>query len=609
VKCPLPLLCMMVAAAPSISISASCHGVSPTESMDEGETDPVHSGGDTLRGRAHVRGVLVDDYTGEAVAHQWITILGPGGLRERVRTDNEGRFATRTRFPEGRVTLSMHRHPRERIGFIPVTTGHHAPSGSLGATRFPIRFSPEYRVNVECEAEANGGKGPVLFYLKHGQSDVRTAPAVVEWDRDSAAPLVVRLKAPDVFGAAQEWATRCLWDLHAETEDGLVGSVPVATLAGLSGGELTMSVGAAASVEGKVLPGRESDFAIVALWRLGASEEWRRAGIVKVRPDERFKFDGLLPGKYILSAGHDEYMVQQEVFDLGAGQRIIRDLRVKPPDDGGVRIEGMLRSSSGEFMLEDLMLIAEPTARSGPASLSSVSWVPREREIAGRFTFDNLQEGEYTVRPFDPMYLRFSPSFIKVVPPAHNIAFEVLDDDSSSVAAVVVDAETETVIDTARFCYSFGDKKRSISGGGDRLFSSGEVVLGWLPLDCKVEWRISADGYAPAFGDESDLHANRMPTVGPRKDNVTVRLRKGWGARISAVSEAGEMVCGINVLLDDVLVGRTDSEGQLVCCSGWKPERIHIRSDQWKLSGGDVDAQTGLFFVSKDEITMIVRAR
>jgi hypothetical protein len=123
-----------------------------------------------------------------------------------------------------------------------------------------------------------------------------------------------------------------------------------------------------------------------------------------------------------------------------------------------------------------------------------------------------------------------------------------------------------------------------------------------LPADAPFTWTVAAREHAPAHGDQGDVRVENGERV------VRVSLRTGWGVSMffragdpAALADepgslrhtawdgllAGPPLPGIEVLADDMPVGRSDANGALRLAMGGVPLRIALRCDGWRLVAVD----------------------
>jgi hypothetical protein len=92
------------------------------------------------------------------------------------------------------------------------------------------------------------------------------------------------------------------------------------------------------------------------------------------------------------------------------------------------------------------------------------------------------------------------------------------------------------------------------------LFHAGPLELEQVPLDAAFRWRLWAEGYAPAAGDERAFSIEEEGRF-----LAEVRLERGFGRRFVLLGRDPAMrpLKGARLFLDGAPAGETDAEGAL----------------------------------------------
>jgi hypothetical protein len=262
-----------------------------------------------------------------------------------------------------------------------------------------------------------------------------------------------------------------------------------------------------------------------------------------------------------------------------------------PPVAGDIR--GILQSEVGAWSADDL-----PTVDSVVLDLVSTS-EPRIRmratieaqadESGGRwlsFTFADVPRGEYELTLSSLDSYRWYPVSTFVSPPAEGIAFLRYDlDRTLPLAFRVLDAATGEPIER----YTVRHLKTTVSDDNGVLLHTGPLEPDAFPVDAGFEWSLWADGYAPAFGDETSFAIEGERRV------AEVRLARGWGARFLVLGGRGTKrpVQGATILLDGEIAGTTRDDGTLDVRRAGPPDAVGVRYLDWTLTHDPLEPLNG----------------
>lgn len=261
-------------------------------------------------------------------------------------------------------------------------------------------------------------------------------------------------------------------------------------------------------------------------------------------------------------------------------------------------IHGYLLSESGEWtsksvpqsrsVLLDLVPTQEPRI-STRGEITPI--VDAEGRTTIEFLFKDVAPGEYELTLSALDGFRWAPQSLRVSPPADGLTFVRYDKDRTlPLVFEVFDAKTREPIKafsarSVKLTPSNGNgvflhaAPISIREGAELEERDGVVVetgamrTGEYALNEPMEWVVNADGYAPAYGDESAF------TQYPDKRVAQVYLTRDWATRVVALARdpAARLAAGAEVLLDGRSVGRTRDDGTLIVRAESAPERVEVR--------------------------------
>jgi hypothetical protein len=207
--------------------------------------------------------------------------------------------------------------------------------------------------------------------------------------------------------------------------------------------------------------------------------------------------------------------------------------------------------------------------------------------MRGAFRFEDVPLGDYTlsVHSFLDAY-PWSPAAVDVTPPIENVVL-FCDDlvPTSTLVFRVTDALTGAPLDGFDLHHSGAGGIHVVLNG----FASGAPALTDHPDVGTLDWRITADGHAPAFGDLDDF--------GPPVDGVRtaeVVLRRGWATQFRIVdAKTGVPLEGAAVMVDGEVLARTDERGIARAHATAVPEHIEVRHGDWVVVRGDPADSSG----------------
>ncbi len=364
--------------------------------------------------------------------------------------------------------------------------------------------------------------------------------------------------------------------------------------------------------------------ALIGLWFLAASGGSARAGEDEAaRPmagpevgDEAAPADLLDPGEVEPEPERDAVPVEEApepeappALDPSVRReeiaRILEEARRlldRMPEDADVR--GKLRSQSGiwkdvqRFMAGHVhidMVSLDERRLNYRANLASKTEPSGEEVI--EFLFHDVAPGTYELTLSSTDHHRWSPKKITVTPPADDLEIWLYDErDTITLAFRVTDAQTGEPIED----YTAYSVKTEVTEENGVLFHAGPVKLDDFPLDARIRWRLWADGYAPASGDERDFLEEE-----DGRWVAEVKLEPGWGRRFVVLGRNPTMrpLEGAQVLLDGDVAGKTDANGALDVFRETAPESLDVIWADWKVLDPTVQSPTVAAF--KGQITVL----
>jgi len=380
---------------------------------------------------------------------------------------------------------------------------------------------------------------------------------------------------------------------------GLFGRAAVPNLIGVCPGVVRVALGPAGGVAGKLTyPRHARDRAELPVEMQGEIKAWRRLDpspampLVELRDlagdafrtavvgsDGGFEFLGLAPGEYELVASSARVGEVAARVVVPPGDPVSVELAMPVSPSSAFAI-GVLTSRSGAYSGE---VQVELVSRADPARRYRLSAVLGARRVQSRaavidgfglgeglsaalFVMRGIPPGSYELRPRSTDGLAWTPPFVLLDAPNHELVFTCEDEiEKAHVEVDVRDAET-------------GDE---VSGFDLRLWRDGddrylEDVPDCVARTARGGWVAFADGYRPARGTWA---------ADPESDVVTIapRLERGRGVLAVAMTPWRERLPGVKIVVDGESLGRTDADGTLLVdersLATAPPARVEARLD------------------------------
>ncbi len=329
-----------------------------------------------------------------------------------------------------------------------------------------------------------------------------------------------------------------------------------------------------------------------------------RDGWSRTTTDEsgRFELSGLSPETYdILIHPVRGEPVARQLF-LPPGELTLDDFVVTLPEIAG-EIRGRLESSRP--------VADAPRIRLRAVDGRAFSWF--DHPSADEFHFGDVPVGEYELSVLSTDGYRWSPSSVRVSPPADELVF-VREDDVPlfGLALELWDAETDAPIEEFWVHLQIG----ALWNREPRLVRSGESFAE-IPDGARFRFSVHAAGYEPAYGgDENFTREGSLRTA-------TLELEPGWGARFlmrdlghgfdnddpegrAAVLERPR-IADIEVWADGERVATSDEQGIALVSLSHEPDELTFVSPFWRMVGSDHLQRGRLAGEARDAIVWFVR--
>jgi len=380
------------------------------------------------------------------------------------------------------------------------------------------------------------------------------------------------------------------WILHLETSDGLFGAdVPVPAGNGIHEGVVPVVIQPTAKLSVNLVSDHGvSSSTVVAQAVNGTTRRVLLGGAQEQRPDGRFQccrvLLGIPPGEYDLLITCDDVEPIEETVTLLPGEAFWHDVEIEPaPAVSYVR--GELHSVSGQYGHPCMIVLYQPGSR-GDAKWTQPHWAEHDGEWIAPFELNGLAEGEYVLELQSSVdYYRWTPLPETVTPPNEELILTCHDTDPvRTIEFRPTDANSGEAIGGAYAHLTVPGCAQAGAGSG-RTFSK-------VPTDASFTWWLTAPGYVPRWGDETAISGHET-LDDEQLDLIEVGMEPGWGARIEATQiPSREPLEGLEVIVDDVLVGVTDGEGKYELIRDTPPASVELRKAGWRfVTGSSYDSE------------------
>jgi hypothetical protein len=211
----------------------------------------------------------------------------------------------------------------------------------------------------------------------------------------------------------------------------------------------------------------------------------------------------------------------------------------------------------------------------------------------------SLPEGDYVLTLSALGSRRWAPISTHVTPPASGITFTRYDKDPLlPLEFSVTDAITGDKIE------SFQTRNLQLTPSEDNgcYLQTGPLDVDAFTVDGRFQWSLWADGYAPAFGDETAFLRTGEKRV------ADVRLWRGWSTKLLVLARdpVARQVLGACVSLDGHVVGATGVDGMLVVNAASQPTSLQVQWPGWHTVSDPLQPYAGKSAAQRGQITIVM---
>ena len=130
---------------------------------------------------------------------------------------------------------------------------------------------------------------------------------------------------------------------------------------------------------------------------------------------------------------------------------------------------------------------------------------------------------------------------------------------------------------------------------------TGPLQADSFPEDARFRWSLAAEGYRPAFGDESAF---------VRKGDVRVaevELERGWATRLLVLMRdpTAKPAFRAEVWLGGAHAGFTDVEGMLVLAAAKAPATLEVKLAGWTMTNDPLQPYNGKSAAQRGQVTIV----
>jgi len=583
------------AAAGSLSLPSLASDPAPVE--PQRDRAPAQAGD----GERVVR--VVDEATGEPLPDFEVAVRRPDGATLLARTDAAGRFRLDGIAAEGTWEFALTGDPslHQRAPLV-----HGAPlelhvpeerrvlTAEILDVVLAAKVGPTYMLDLGL---------PPGLRVTHLRAHLRAAgPGHFDtrtWDMHTAA---VRppgdLDAAWVrFAAIQPHLLRTSppWMLEVSSADGFwSGSAEVSSIAGRHGKTLRVELAPRARLRGNVRDalGPVSKDVLLHLLRADGSPTHR-----KTDTDEHggFFLTALEPGAYRVSIETARHAPAEFALALEGGVETVRDFDLVRASIAGA-VEGLLTSRSGRYRGSGIVVLAS-TGIDERLFFAAVKWQERDGRQVCAFSFEEVPGGRYSLQfvACDDQ-LPWQPGEMEIDAPQADLRLECQDEVETTAFAVhAMDARTgealarftivhefdggpEVVLEDVRPVRSVSPDEADFEwrlrfAGMTWAVRSGPAQIPRAPRGRALRWGLFAEGYAPAFGDQTAF------IEGDGRRTARVVLERGWGCRLRVVADdpARFPLGGVELWADGRAVAESTADGRLECRLETAPRALELR--------------------------------
>ncbi|MEZ6018540.1 MAG: carboxypeptidase-like regulatory domain-containing protein [Planctomycetota bacterium] len=285
-------------------------------------------------------------------------------------------------------------------------------------------------------------------------------------------------------------------------------------------------------IEGSLPQGTFDDVLLLARFQRGDEVQ-----TPELTDQGTFTFRWLQPGTWRFVAYAEGHAMWEQEVEVQAGQVTRVEPELIPYRTVG-DVSGVLTSQSGTYQGQMLVFLSTDLFRE--PMIYPTTWVQSEAgNWQARFLFQNVPEGVLQLSAISLAdRARISGIPERMEAPVEELRLVVLDEEpSGQVDLALLDAETGEPLERVNFRVQISDPlDRSWNGvKGERwtMMAGGmrwNTVVGSTPLlkwpwEAGLDWSVTAEGYVPAQGDETDVQGFGTPEA-----RLEVRLHRVDGA-------------------------------------------------------------------------------
>lgn len=279
---------------------------------------------------------------------------------------------------------------------------------------------------------------------------------------------------------------------------------------------------------------------------------------------------------------------------------------VPPPVDpaGEFVLRGALLSEAGAWTAETLprtgAVLLDLVAQSDPGRSTRIELVTvNDANGAPTLAFEVPVNGggpwELTLSSLDGF--RWSPTNVRITGATKPLEFLRYDREKTlPLTFEVTDARTGAHIES----FAVRRLQTNVSRDAGVFLHTGPIELGTFPIQGPFQWSLASDGYAPAFGDETNFVEDGERRV------ARVTLERGWGTKLLALARdpLARPLAGAEVYVDTRFAGRTANDGTLVLRGDARPAQLEVRSAGFAQSGDPLAGHAGRSAEQRGQVTL-----
>lgn len=272
-------------------------------------------------------------------------------------------------------------------------------------------------------------------------------------------------------------------------------------------------------------------------------------------------------------------------------------------------IRGELLREAGPWTEETLpkpgSVLLDLVPLSGP-KWSRRAQITSERDERGvfhvQFEFPGLPRGEYELTLSSLSAWRWQPTSLRIRPPAEGLSFVRYDlDRVSELVFHVTDRASGEAIEA----FSVRSLQLTPSQESGVFLHTGPLETAAVPDEMRFQWSLWAEGYRPAFGDESSFVRRGGQRV------AEVALERGWATKVLVLKRdpAAQPAARAEVELDGVSQGFTGEDGMLALAAEKQPARLSVKLAGWRMANDPLQDFNGKSAAQRGQVTIVMLER